>query len=721
MKKRILVPLISIILFCAIAVAQENSIDELLWGDNLYVVTASKKKEHVSDAPATVIVITDQMIKERNYRDLKDVFNDLPGFDISTNVYGEFSTLISQRGISGNNKIVLLLDGIRITPPSGKQFQYGNNVPVYHLKKIEIVYGPASALYGADAFAVINLISPENNSGVQADVSGGPDGTFDVSLFLEKKINPDISVKGYFRNYVTDGPDLTQHYPELAPEYSGFMYGYHDPVDDLNLFFNIQVKNLSLTFHRSNFREQLAKGLEPDNHYLYSEDAFWGSSLFELALSHRCSGDKYTIKTDAVYTKFEIDPEMNWVYYSEWTPDHKQVVHQYGLTEKFHLESQLDYKLADNLNGSIGVSESRFMGLPTGDKNGDPFDTRGPLRLDNFYNDVYPQAAIQAEDRAVYVQFNFQPLEALHFILGDRLDHNSHFGSVHNPRLGIIYRFQDNALKLMAGKAYIAPGYFHRNEAWFATDYGHIQNFNLRPERLQTIEASWTQHVGDKLKTSVSGYYNQATDLIVRKGYGLIDFRQEWYAAGAGWVDANGDSTVFVEWNTNFGELRSYGIDVTADYMYSRAFKLFSAYSYMDGEETDPETGIKLDLSKTSRHKLSFGFTLTVFEKLSITPRMRWVSQIATRLENSLYGVDRNGDYLPESPHEKMPGYKLVNLNLYYRDIFPRLNAHFAVNNLLNEKYYTAGVATEGSGTYLPRVPQNMRSFLIGLNYQFHW
>jgi len=720
MKEKIAYMITFVVLSGAIAVAQQNSIDELLWGDDLYVITASKKKEHVSDAPATVIVITEEMIKERNYRDLKDVFNDLPGFDLSTNVYGEFSTLISQRGISGNNKIVLLLDGIRITPPSGKQFQYGNNVPVFHLKKIEIVYGPASALYGADAFSVINLISHDHECGLVADISGGQDGTCDATMVFEKQISDDIAVKAFVRNYVSDGPDLTKHYPELAPELSGFMYGYHDPVDDLNLFFNIQVKDFSLTFHRSDFKEQLSKGLEPDDHYMYSEDAFWGHSLWQLALSHRFTGDNYTIKSDAVYTKFEIDPEMNWVYYSDWTPDHKQRVHQYCITEKFHLESQLDYSIRSNFNVIIGGSESRIMGLPTGDKNGDPFNTRGPLRLNNFYNDVYPQAAIQAEDRAAYLQLHYQPADALHFILGDRFDHNSNYGFVNNPRFGMIYRYQNNSIKIMAGNAYLAPGYFHRYETWFSSDYGHIQNLNLKPERLKTMEASWIHHFGTKLKTSVSSYYNQVTDLIVRKGYGFIDFRQEWYDAGAGWVDANGDSAVFVEWSTNFGDLKSYGIDVTADYMLSPVLKFFGAYSYMDGKETDPETGIKLDLPKTSQHKLALGFTFTAFQKLAITPRIRWVSNIATRLENSLYGVDRNGDYIPESPHERMPGYKLVNLNAQYRDIFPGLNAHLSVNNVLNEKYYTAGVATEGSHTYLPRVPQNLRSFLVGLSYQVH-
>ncbi len=691
------------------ALIGQESIDQLLWGDDIYITTASKTQEHASDAPAAVIIITEEMIKERGYRDLKDIFSDLPGFDISTNIYGEFSTLIAQRGIGGNNKIVLLLNGTRITSPSGKQFQFGNNVPVWNLKKIEIVYGPASALYGADAFSVVNMITKdaEDEEEIHVDLVAGQDNTFDVYMSVNRRLSEDISLNVFARKYKSDGPDLSDEYPELSSEYSGIKhYGYNDPTDDMNLFVNAEIRDFSILFHYSDYNEQLSKALEPQDHYMYSDDAYWGHSLWQLALKHKHTRNKLSIKTDATYSQFEIDPEMNWVYFADYMPDNKLKVHQYGIMEKYNLETQFDYDLTGDLNAIAGLSHSELMGMPTGDKTGDPFDTEGPLRLNNFYNDLYPQNAIRETEHAAYLQLRYRFSDELNFVGGFRYDYNSKYKETNNPRVGAIFRKDDTTLKLLFGGAYIAPGLFHRYETWFTEEYGHIQNLDLKPEKLKTVEVNWTQNFSEKLKTSIGIYYNDVKDLIVRKSYGPIEFRPDWYADG-GWVDANGDSSVWVEWSTNFGKLTSYGVDVPVYYLFSPDLKIFASYSFLDGEITDPETGDKSDIFKTSQHKISGGLTYILFDKLYITPRFRWASEIVTRQENSIYKGDR------------MPGYDLFFLNLHYKDVIDNLDAHLSINNLLNKSYYTAGVATEGSNTYLPRVPQNLMTITGGVSYRF--
>jgi outer membrane receptor protein involved in Fe transport len=63
-----------------------------------------------------------------------------------------------------------------------------------------------------------------------------------------------------------------------------------------------------------------------------------------------------------------------------------------------------------------------------------------------------------------------------------------------------------------------------------------------------------------------------------------------------------------------------------------------------------------------------------------------------------------------------MPGYHLVDLQVRLLRTAPGLDLHMAVNNLLNETYYTSGVGSE-SGVYMPRVPQQKRSMLIGMTY----
>ncbi len=703
------------------------SLDELLWGDKFYVITASKKKETINQAPATVIVISRQMIRERGYRDLKDIFNDLPGFDISTNVYGEFSSLLIQRGISGNNKIAILLNGIPITSPSGKQFPLGNNVPIWNLKRIEVVYGPASALYGADAFAVINMITLDaSTDGNQIHVNAntgllnGFYSLYDIYGSLNRTLSQDIHLNVFFRKYASEGQNLKDQYPELSSDYSGLMYGYSDPTDDYNLFVNLQIKDFSITFHRSKYQEQLSKALDPDDHYMYTSDSYWGHNLYQIEGKHNYSFDKLNMETKITYRNFTIDPHMNWVYYSAYMPDKKLKVHQYGVMERYALQNHLDYQFNPKLRVSGGLHFCKTMGIPTGDKTGEPFDVKNDqLHFNNFYNDVYPQAAVQEEEAGHYLQLKYNLLESLTLLAGYRLDNNSSYGQMFTPRLGMVYTIEKNTFKFLGGTAYLAPGFFHRYETWFTTEYGHIQNRDLKPEKLRTIELNWMQDMWDKLKTSTSIYYNLVEDLIVRKGYDKIKVQDSWVKAGAGWIDTDKSGNIFVEHSTNYGDLKSYGLDFNADFLPWDYLKIFFSYSMLGGTNTDPESGEKLDIFKTSEIKFSLGFTLTLLEKLHITPRFRWVSKIATRKENSLYGVDRDGDYIPESPHQRMPGYHLANLHIIYQDLFPGLDFHLNVVNLINEKYYTAGVATEGSKTYLPRVPQNLREITAGLGFRY--
>jgi len=228
-------------------------------------------------------------------------------------------------------------------------------------------------------------------------------------------------------------------------------------------------------------------------------------------------------------------------------------------------------------------------------------------------------------------------------------------------------------------------------------EYGHIQNPGLKPETMKSLEFNWSRSWLRQLQSSVSVFNNWVDDLIVRRNYGYITMNDPF-------VDADGDGQVFVEWNDNFGKLISRGVDLRLDYVRSHDLKVHLNYSYLDGHNTDPNTGEQLDLFKTSKHKAMAGFTWYPLENLSLTPSLRWVGRIATQRENSLYAGRR------------MPGYCLVNLHARLYDLWPQVELFVTVNNLLDRHYCTSGVGSESS-VYLPQVPQNLRSVMLGISY----
>lgn len=687
------------------ALAQEEFTEvtgeELLFMELPMVVTAARYEQPIAEAPANVIVITEEMIKERGYLDLKDVFNDLPGFDLSTNIYSEFSTLIYQRGIGGNNKLLLLLNGEKITCPSGKEFSYGNNVPLGNVERIEIVYGPGAALYGADAFGVVNIItkSPARFTGNHIHLGAGQFETYNTWIHHSKWISEDMGYSIFARLFRTSGQDLSSEYNSLSFIETGYpnwpvRAEYEDPVKDYNIDLRLDVKDISFFFNRSYYHEQLSKALIPE-HYVYNEEAYWAHTIDNLSMKHKYSRNKFNLNSSFSLTQFEIEPEMNWYYLLEDKTTLK--VHQYGKTNGIKVEKQGDYTFTNGLSLMIGAMFQDITGLPIGDVTGEPFDRNSMLQLNNFYNDDYPQAVLSSQNYGFFVQSCYLYKDKLYLTLGTRYDYNTIYKDVTNPRVSLVYERTPNQIfKLLYGQAYIAPSYFYRYEVWFTYDYGHVQNPDLRPEKLKTAEIVWTQNWSKNMKTNIGAYYNEVEDIIVRRLKGQISLPDHW-----------GDKNPWVEWNDNFGELKSYGIDSQFDYYLGKNLKMYLNYSFMDGQTTHPEesyAGKEFDLFKTSKHKVMAGATIKTPINLLITPRIRWVSDIATRPENGKYGGDR------------MPGYSVVDLNMVYGR--KNMDIHLLVNNLLNKKYCTAGVSSEAN-VYLPEVPQDLRRILFGLTYHF--
>lgn len=136
------------------------------------VVTASRKAQTVKESPAKVIVVDSKTIERRGYRTLTEVLQDVIGFDFNS-FYdsGEFTTDLLLRGIGdvGQTQILIMEDGI-IQNDIGngwmRHVQY--DITLIDVKRIEIILGPGSALYGANAYAgLINIITKKGKDILQ--------------------------------------------------------------------------------------------------------------------------------------------------------------------------------------------------------------------------------------------------------------------------------------------------------------------------------------------------------------------------------------------------------------------------------------------------------------------------------------------------------------------------------------------------------------------------
>jgi len=189
-----------------------------LTGGAQIVTSVSKKAENMYETPATIIVVTREDIIKRGYMDLVDLLKDVPGFDL-TLFYGSEYSNIYQRGFRQTNteKTLLLIDGIEENDLWTNRAYISRQYPLSNIQRVEIIYGPASTMYGPNAFAgVINIITRSadqsihlnRNIGISAGIAYGTYNTRCLDMTVSgKKRSISFTVSG--RLYFSDEMDLS--------------------------------------------------------------------------------------------------------------------------------------------------------------------------------------------------------------------------------------------------------------------------------------------------------------------------------------------------------------------------------------------------------------------------------------------------------------------------------------------------------------------------------
>ncbi|MGB0988234.1 MAG: TonB-dependent receptor domain-containing protein, partial [Pseudoalteromonas spongiae] len=162
------------------------------------VVTATGFEQKVVEAPASISIITNEDIKAHSFTSILDAVQYLEGIDIGTTRDKTGQGSVSMRGLTGEYTL-LLIDGKRqnnhgdIYPNNFGGNAFNHVPPVDAIERVEVIRGPASTLYGADALGgVINIITKkhtENWSGavsfsrsIQQDDDFGDDITTDFNI-----------------------------------------------------------------------------------------------------------------------------------------------------------------------------------------------------------------------------------------------------------------------------------------------------------------------------------------------------------------------------------------------------------------------------------------------------------------------------------------------------------------------------------------------------------
>lgn len=145
------------------------------------VSIAARYEQPISQAPSNVYVITDEDIRQSGATDIPTILRRVPGMEVMQVTAADFNVSVRGDNQLTANKLLVMVDGRSIyVDTQGQMYWKAIPVTLPEIKRIEVLRGPASVLYGFNAFdGIINIItkSPEEMRGATLQFGGGTYGT----------------------------------------------------------------------------------------------------------------------------------------------------------------------------------------------------------------------------------------------------------------------------------------------------------------------------------------------------------------------------------------------------------------------------------------------------------------------------------------------------------------------------------------------------------------
>ncbi len=675
----------------------------------IQVNAISRFSQSADRAPNSVIVLNEQQIEARGYQDLSDVLKDIPGFDISDNAsrFGEYYTL---RGIQGNERILVLIDGHKLNPPTGTLLSVGNSISVRFAKQIEIIYGPSSAMFGADAYSgIINIISKDNSEGNSiTTVSGSFASLSSVDAMFESrfKVNDDFSFSVFGRMFRSDGFDVvgTDSIYNIIKRYKPpYSSACEQPIEDFTFFVRSNYKNFSLGYFRQMFDEGNAYTLNPDKN-VYIKDNHWQSSTDNIWLSYKNEvGNLGTLTCDVNAVYFKLD---NTTQFTKWVKAYKPdtLFHQFMTGKDLSLKATatLHKKISPKFQYIVGLDYENIKSIP-------------PYANDQLFGNSYKYEGVVAdsidklltlhESRiAAFGQMIWSPHSTFDLVIGGRYDYSSRYQGTFNPRAGFTFRpFEKTTCKFIYGTAFQAPSLFFQYEQWGSSTTVMLSSsevkryldpsWELKNQLVSTYELSVSQQIGKSFQIKASAYYNYLTDIIQRVTTDTVAPNKYYQNILSPCVR-----------NENVGVQKIRGFNTELNFVITGKLEAYAYYCYTDGvlEEKSGDMAIP----RISENKIWVGATYNnLFQILTVSPRVRWAGEI-----NSLNKA--------KFPSGKQPGYTTIDLAISANRIFGIAKVYVVFNNLLNQKIEHAGLYQQ-TGGYLPTITQEQLRVKFGVEVNF--
>ncbi len=714
--------------------AQDESLDELLESvEELVIVTASKTAERLVDAPATVIVITKEDFQTRGYSELSQILDDLPGMEV-VRPYGDAQLKNYWRGYRNTigEPFLIMVDGIVFN-----HLYYNTadgplvTIPISNIERVEVVYGPASSVYGANAFmGVINVLTTkdkENDGSYISSKSFGGDNRQRIADFsyFYKRGDLRLSATGRIDNGEVDR-EAAQRYEYLKDHYYADRLLWGGFVDNPNIGGEFRSARRNRSFDLRAYYGGTEIGVQyyvMDSGYgleyaadLVQNNSVWRRPELSLSLRHNQSfGSKVSATSLIRYRRSDVSNDS---YFVDAYFDGNTYVAAFSYWQSLNVSwsafQDFDVKINDQFSFNAGLKYEQKNLQKAYDINGESasgtpggYEPVGDLDASTYDYPEPPQAVFQnqnrilTEDLGAYLQARYRISDTHRFNIGIRHDDNSQYGSAATVRAGYVGRFNNFGGKILFGQAYQEPTPRLLYGGWA----GAGSDPDLKPEESQTLE--------------VSGSYS------TNRYYGLISL----------WQVNNTETIVNTPIGAqNLADRTVMGLDFHARATLSisplKQLKVWGYASLIFKKEEDKIiAGVKegtQDIGDLADTKLWFGATGVVNDRVNATFRGRYVGK-----------RDKLIDTNPLNLTGGLDGYVTADASVTVQNVYVKgIGVTLSITNLFDTAYDHPGIRDAGAGEepghfdnagdwhgsssyYSSRLPQPGRALLVSLNLNY--
>jgi iron complex outermembrane receptor protein len=682
---------------------------------NDVVVSASKRPEKITRAPATISVINAKDLEQTSSFNIGELASKIQGVEfVRTGVNG---VGFNARGFNNafNAKILQMTDGRNSMMAGGSGLPSGimNTVIKEDVERLEIVLGPNSALYGPNAHnGIANTITkdPRKYQGTTLVIGAGNRDVFSGRFRTASKINNKWAYK--ITGEYTTGRDFEFNDSIYA---GGSVYGPALAIPERIPNYNFKhVRGAADVYYAVNSKSDIIVSYGGSNNNFLSVNNTGRNQIKDWKFSY--------LQVKYVSPRFFAQAYETWTNVGNsygipgYTRDYWNRTHS-TITDPanplFAAVGQLypdqAEAFATRLGNRFKETSKRFNAEAQYNNN---FEKAGvSLVVGMSYQkdkpNTYGTSLIDANQLVEVTQYGgaIQLEKTLpadfKLVAAARLDHHSLFKNMFSPKLALVKGVPGGSVRLTYGKAFAAPIILFQRASVFGLVFGNGDGVNyvpngapltttantvpLQPEQINTWEFGYKGTVGKKLYIDVNGYYSKSKNFLspaITVGgralsVGNIPITTPLLIPGAvtgGVLSGAAFSTYF-----NYGEVASYGVDLGLNYYFNDNVSWAFKYSWFGSDIT--KDNIKNDANRdgyvsleerslnapANRFSTTLSFQNMAKGKIFLNISMRWVesydlysgNQIGTKVGAGSRGVVYGGI----NPLNNLPRNYVKNFN----------------------------------------------------------